>query len=62
VSLEALKSLLEGVASCTDVHPLVKASLGDGDVERAAEIVRTLLRTWDDAPMVASSAMLPILE
>jgi hypothetical protein len=57
-----LKAFLEGVASCADVHPLVKDSLGDEDVERAVGIVQTLLRTWDDAPLVASSAMLPILE
>ena len=62
MTLEALTAFLEGVASCTDMHPLVMESLGDEDVERAAHVVGTLLRTLNDAPMVAPSAMLPILE
>jgi hypothetical protein len=62
MNLETLKAFLEGVVSYSDVHPLVKKLLGNENVDRAAGIVGTLLRTWDDAPLIASSAMLPILE
>jgi hypothetical protein len=57
-----LKAFLEGAVSRSDVPPLVKDSLGDSDVERAARVVQTLLRTWDDAGLLPSNLMLPILE
>ena len=57
-----LKAFLERVADGPDVHPLVRDALCDSDVESAAEVVGTLLRTWNDAVLVPSSVMLPILE
>ncbi|NJK46224.1 MAG: hypothetical protein HC933_19955 [Pleurocapsa sp. SU_196_0] len=53
---------LEGVVSCSDVPPVLQDALGNEDVERAAGIVGTLLRSWDEAGLLPSSAMLPILE